>query len=73
MASTEILAPTAGLVVQVNVSEGDTVADGETVVVLQSMKTEIVLTADVGGKVSKVLVNKGDEVNIGQTLVEIES
>ena len=73
MASTEILAPTAGLVVQVNVSEGGTVAVGEAVVVLQSMKTEIVLTADVGGKVSKVLVNKGDEVNIGQTLVEIES
>jgi pyruvate carboxylase subunit B len=73
MASTEVVAPTAGLVVQVNVNEGQPVQAGETVVVVQSMKTEIAVTADVAGKVSKVHVKKDDEVNIGQVLVEIES
>lgn len=73
MASTEVLAPTAGLVVQVNVTEGQSVQAGETVVVVQSMKTEISVTADVAGNVSKVHVKKDDEVNIGQVLVEIES
>ena len=73
MASTEILAPTAGLVVHVKVSEGTSVSAGDTVVVLQSMKTEISITTDVGGRVSKVHVKKGDEVAIGQTLAEVES
>ena len=73
MASTEVVAPTAGLVVQVNVTEGQSVQAGETVVVVQSMKTEISVTADVAGKVSKIHVKKDDEVNIGQVLVVIES
>ena len=73
MASTEVVAPTAGLVVQVNVTEGQSVQAGEAVVVVQSMKTEISVTADVTGKVSKIHVKKDDEVNIGQVLVEIES
>ena len=73
MTSTEVLAPTAGLVVKVSVSEGATVAAGDSIVVLQSMKTEIDVVADVAGKVSKVLVKKGDEVNIGQTVAEIEA
>ena len=73
MASTEIVSPTAGLVVQVNASEGQSVAAGETLVVVQSMKTEIAVTADAAGKVSKIHVKKDDEVNIGQTLVEIET
>ena len=73
MASTEVVAPTAGLVVQVNVTEGQSVQAGDAVVVVQSMKTEISITADVAGKVSKVNVQKDDEVNIGQVLVELES
>ena len=73
MASTDVVAPTAGLVVQVNVTEGQPVQAGETVVVVQSMKTEISINADVAGKVSKIHVKKDDEVNIGQVLVEIES
>ena len=72
MASIEILSPTAGLVVQVNVSEGAAVSAGDTIIVLQSMKTEIPVTTDVAGKVAKIHVKKGDEVSIGQTLAEIE-
>ncbi len=72
MASSDVLAPTAGLVVKVSVLEGATVAGGDSIVVLQSMKTEIDVTADVAGKVSRIHVKKGDEVNIGQTLAEIE-
>ncbi len=70
--ATEVVAPTAGLVVQVNVTEGQSVQAGEAVVVVQSMKTEISVTADVAGKVIKIYVKKDDEVNIGQVLVEIE-
>jgi pyruvate carboxylase subunit B len=73
MASTELVAPTVGLVVLVNVIEGQAVQAGEAVVVVQSMKTEISVTTDVAGKVTKVHVKKDDEVNIGQVLVEIES
>ncbi len=72
MSSIEILSPPAGLVVQVNVSAGAAVTAGDTIIVLQSMKTEIPVTADVAGKVAKIHVKKGDEVSIGQTLAEIE-
>lgn len=73
MTSTEIVAPTVGLVIKVNVSEGAAVSAGDALVVLQSMKTEIIVMADVAGKISKIYVKKDDEVNIGQALVEIES
>jgi biotin carboxyl carrier protein len=73
LVSTEILAPTAGLVVQVSVSEGARVSPGDILLVLQSMKTEISITAEVRGRVSRIHVKKGDEVNIGQALAEIES
>ncbi|TLX95781.1 MAG: acetyl-CoA carboxylase biotin carboxyl carrier protein subunit, partial [Thaumarchaeota archaeon] len=56
-----------------SVPEGARVSAGDTLLVLQSMKTEISITAEVGGRVSRIHVKKGDEVNIGQTLAEIES
>lgn len=73
MGKTELVAPTAGLVVKVDAIEGSTVNQGDSIVTLQSMKMEIAVQAEVGGKVTKILVKQGDEVYIGQTVAEIES
>ncbi len=73
MGKAELVAPTAGLVVKVNVAEGSTVNEGDTIVTLQSMKMEISVQAEAGGKVTRILVKQGDEVYIGQSVAEIES
>jgi len=73
MGKTELVAPTAGLVVKVNAAEGSMVNQGEAIVTLQSMKMEIAVQAESSGRISKILVKQGDEVHIGQIMAEIES
>lgn len=65
-------APMPSLVVDVRVSVGDRVEAGQAVVVLESMKTETVLRAEVAGTVKAVACRKGEMVEEGRELVEIE-
>ena len=66
-------APMPSLVVEVKVSVGERVAQGQSVVVLESMKTETVLRAEVDGVVRAVGCVKGEMVKEGQELVDIEA
>jgi len=61
----------AGNLWQVKVKEGDTVKEGDVVVVVESMKMEISVTASASGKVSKVLCTEGSPVAAGQNLIVI--
>jgi 3-methylcrotonyl-CoA carboxylase alpha subunit len=65
-------APMPSLVVEVRVKLGDRVEKGQAVVVLESMKTETVLRADVSGVVKAVGCRNGEMVEEGRELVEIE-
>jgi urea carboxylase len=67
-----IAAHVAGNLWQVDVVEGDMVEEGETVVIIESMKMEISVIAPCAGKVSKVLCRTGSPVNAGQNLIVIE-
>lgn len=60
------------LVVEVKVSIGDRVEKGQPVVVLESMKTETVLRAEVAGVVDAVACAKGEMVEEGRELVNIK-
>jgi 3-methylcrotonyl-CoA carboxylase alpha subunit len=60
------------LVVEVKVSVGDRVEKGQPVVVLESMKTETVLRAEVSGIVNAVGCVKGEMVVEGRELVDIK-
>lgn len=60
-----------GLVLDVLVSEGDTVQSGDTLVLLEAMKMELRITAPAGGTVARVHCKAGDVVDRGQLLVEI--
>ncbi len=53
------------------VAEGDTVADGDTLVILESMKMEIPVIAEVDGTVTKVAVTEGQVVQEGDLIAEI--
>lgn len=66
-----IRAPMPGKIVNVNVAVGETVAAGQAVLVLESMKMENTITSPIDGTVSVLLVASGDAVLHGQTLIEI--
>lgn len=62
----------AGNVWKVLVNEGDTISEGQDVVILESMKMEIPIAAEASGTVKEVKINEGDFVNEGDELVVIE-
>ena len=64
-----IKTPLPGVIIDVKVNVGDTVAKGQTVVVLEAMKMENNINADRDGKVTDIRVAKGDTVADGTVLV----
>ena len=60
-----------GTILKVNVAAGQTVKEGDLLVVLEAMKMEKEIFAPKGGTVSQVLVEKGASVNTGDALVVI--
>ena len=67
-----LIAPMPGLVVRVNVTEGDEVAAGQGLVVMEAMKMENELRAPAAGRVSRVHATAGTAVEKGTVLVELE-
>lgn len=68
----EITANMAGTVLNVMVSAGDTVSEGQEVLMLESMKMEIPVESQGAGKVAEIKVNIGDFVNEGDVLLVLE-
>ena len=70
-AGEKVDSPMPGTILKVNVAAGQTVKDGDLLVVLEAMKMENEIFAPKGGTVSQVLVEKGASVNTGDVLVVI--
>ena len=64
--------PLPGTVLSVKVAAGDTIAAGQTLIVLEAMKMENNIDADRGGVVKQVLVQQGATVMEGDVLIVIE-
>jgi biotin carboxyl carrier protein len=62
-----------GLVVAVHVAAGQTVAKGDTLLVVEAMKMQNEIAAPVDGTVAEVLVKTGQSVNAGDSLLRIEA
>jgi acetyl-CoA carboxylase biotin carboxyl carrier protein len=67
----EIRAEMVANVWKVLVSEGDPVEDGDTLVILESMKMEIPVLAETSGVVTKLHVAEGDVVQEDELIAEI--
>ncbi|EEF79805.1 sodium-extruding oxaloacetate decarboxylase subunit alpha [Methylophaga thiooxydans] len=67
----DVTAPLPGNVVEVLVAEGDQVEAGQALLVMEAMKMETELLANIAGTVNKLHVSKGDRVTPGETLIEI--
>ena len=71
-AGTKVTCPLPGTIISLNVKEGDTVAAGQNLLVLEAMKMENNIDAERGGVVKQVLVQQGATVMEGDVLLVIE-
>ncbi len=67
----EVCAPMPGTILDVKVSNGDTVSKGQVVMILEAMKMENDIVATCDGTVTSVMAVKGDQVDSGDVLVTI--
>jgi acetyl-CoA carboxylase biotin carboxyl carrier protein len=68
----EVPAHITGTVWKIEVEVGDTVQEGDTVVILESMKMEMPVEAEESGVVREIAVEEGQSVSEGETLVVLE-
>jgi acetyl-CoA carboxylase biotin carboxyl carrier protein len=68
----DVAAHITGTVWKIECAVGDTVSEGDTVVVLESMKMEMPVEAEDAGTVSVIHVQEGQAVREGEPLVTLE-
>jgi pyruvate carboxylase subunit B len=67
-----VTAPLPGNVVEILVSEGDHVEAGQALLIMEAMKMETELLANISGTVQALHITKGGRVTPGEVLIEIE-
>ncbi len=65
-------APIPGSIIEVKVSVGSSMQEGDIALILEAMKMESEIHSNVSGRVSKIHVSKGDSVQEGDPLIEFE-
>jgi acetyl-CoA carboxylase biotin carboxyl carrier protein len=68
----DVEAHITGTVWKIECEVGQKIAEGDTVVILESMKMEMPVEAEDAGKVKEILCEEGQAVNEGDTLVVLE-
>ena len=69
--SVKVEAPMPGTVLRVNVNVGDTVEEGQAVVILEAMKMENEIAAPKSGTVASINATQGSAVNTGDLLITL--
>ncbi len=67
-----VTAPMPGTILEIKVKPGDTVAQGEILLILEAMKMENEIPSPTAGKISSISVEKGAVVSSGDLLLVIE-
>ena len=67
----DVTAPMTGVVKEIMVAPGDSVKEGEKVMIMEAMKMDIEVTAIRGGTVTAVLVKPNDNIKEGQSIIRI--
>ena len=68
----DVLSPLGGVVVSIDVSEGQAVNEGDKVATLEAMKMKTIVAAKRSGTVRNIAVKAGDGVEAGQILMSVE-
>jgi acetyl-CoA carboxylase biotin carboxyl carrier protein len=69
--ATPVKAHIAGTVWKIEVAVGDSVSEGQTVAILESMKMEMPVESPSDGKVSRIVAQPGQAVEEGALLLEL--
>lgn len=67
----QVVAPMPGKVLQLKVTEGDSVKEGDTLLILEAMKMENEIIANASGNIKKINVAANDMVDTGDVLMVI--
>ena len=67
----EVVAPTSGSVVEINVAAGDSVTAGQEIMAIESMKMEIPVETETAGTVVAVTVEQPSPVDVGDVVARI--
>jgi propionyl-CoA carboxylase alpha chain len=67
-----VLCPMPGLIVRIDVTEGDEVQEGQALAVVEAMKMENILRAERKGRVSRVHAAPGDSLQVDEVIIEFE-
>lgn len=68
----DVNAPMAGTILELLVSQGDSVSEGDELLILESMKMEIPVEAEAGGTVASIACEAGQPVQEGDVLLTLE-
>ncbi len=73
MAEIEVKSEITGTIWKIEVNPGDKVSEGDTLIIIESMKMEIPVLATDDGTVGEILVKEEEAVSEGQALVKLEA
>ena len=68
-----VMTPMMGEIIKVLINEGDTVNEGDLLIVMESMKMQLHIEAVKAGTVTKILCREGDNVARGEVVVEVDA
>lgn len=70
--ATQVEAHITGTVWKIEKQVGDEVSEGETIVILESMKMEMPVESTASGKITEIRVEEGQAVNEGEIVAVVE-
>lgn len=73
MAAVELKSEVTGAIWKIKMRAGDAVAEGDVVMIMESMKMEIPVIAEEKGTLKELVVNEGEPVAEGQTVAILET
>lgn len=67
-----IIAPMPGLILEINVKEGQEVKEGDQLLILEAMKMENIISSPRDGVIKKIAIKKGEAIEKKRLLIEFE-
>lgn len=72
-AAKDVIAPMPGLILQLMVEAGETIKEGQALLILEAMKMENVIKANADGTIASIEVEQGMAVEKGQLMIKMEA
>jgi len=69
---TALVSPSAGIVLRIYKTPGETIHTGESLLVLEAMKMETPISSSIEGAIAEIAVHEGEQVVAGQTLATVK-